>query len=183
MENELVIYVSASSEMDAECELLGRLLANITKSTRWVIKRTPGIHEHANPDLVTLKRSQFYLILMGSDITAPIGVELMAAQEAGIPILAYRNISGTATPAAAFFVHNAGVTWTRYESPAEFIHELERELITRLVEGTPGYGLNLSDIEDLSLRLERLKQGEQDKEVSEDKRRGAGRGGVILPSE
>jgi hypothetical protein len=183
-ENELVIYVSASTEMDAECELLGRFLAEITRSTRWIIKRTPGQHENANPDLETLRKSQFYLILMGVDITAPIGVELREAQQAGIPILAYRNISEVATPAAAFFIHNSGVVWRRYEGPQAFIRDLERELITRLVEGTPGYGLNLADIEDLSARLERLKESEEGiRTANDDARRGAGRGGVILPSD
>ena len=181
MDNELAIYVSASAEMDAECELLGQLLAEITRSTRWIIKRTPGLHENANPDTPALNRSQFYLILLGMDVTAPIGVELVAAKEARIPTLAYRRTSSLATPAAAFFAHNAGVTWKRYESPQGFIRDLEQTLITRLVEGTPGYGLNLSDIEDLSARLQRLKRGEE--ETSEDTRRGAGRGGVILPSD
>ncbi len=184
MENELTIYVSASAEMDAECELLGQFLAEITRSTRWNIKRTPGRHEYANPDVETLHKSQFYLILMGVDINAPIGVELREAQQAGIPILAYRNISEVATPAAAFFIHNSGVVWRRYETPQGFIRDLERELITRLVEGTPGYGLNMADIEDLSARLERLKESEEGaKAANEDARRGAGRGGVILPSD
>jgi len=182
MENELSIYVSAASEMDAECELLGRLLAAMTKSTRWTIKRTPGIHEFANPDLESLAASDFYLILMGTDITAPIGVELRAAQHASLPLFAYRCSEGIATPAAAFFVHNVGVAWKSYASPKGFVRDFERRLIARLVEGTPGYGLNLDEIQDLSRRLDALRaQGDED--PATDGRRGAGGGGVILAAD
>ena len=40
MAAELSIYVSASPEMDAECELLGQMLANMARSLRWTIKRS-----------------------------------------------------------------------------------------------------------------------------------------------
>ena len=60
------------------------------------------------------------------------------------------------------------------------VNSLERALITELIRGTPGYGLHLSDIEELSARLKKLEEGEQRQEG--DERRGAGRGGVILPT-
>jgi len=178
MEKELILYISAAPEMDAECELVGQRLAELPKSARWVIKRTPGAHEGGNPDIETLRRSHFYLMLLGMDITAPMGVEWLAAREARVTTFAYRNSNRIISPAAAFFMRNAGVVWEQYQTPQEFIHHLERALITRLVEGTPGYGLDLVDIEALSARLQAL---EKDKEkAAGDERRGAGRGGVIL---
>lgn len=178
MEKELILYISAAPDMDAECELIGQRLAEMPRSARWVIKRTPNTHEGGNPDLEILRRSHFYLMLLGMDIVAPMGVEWLAARQAGLNVLAYRNLNRILSPAAAYFVRNAGVTWEQYYTPQEFIRHLEHALITRLIEGTPGYGLGLADIEAISARLQVLKD---DKGTdSEDERRGAGRGGVIL---
>lgn len=181
MERELAIYVSASPEMDSECELLGQLLADMPKSIGWVIKRTPGRHESGNPDIYMLRRSQFYLILLCMDIMAPIGVELRAAQEANPIIFAYRDTNTTPSPAAAFFIHNSGINWQHYQTPQGFIRKFEQDIITQLIEGTPGYGLEIADIAELSARFEALREEEEKTEEIEG-RRGAGRGGVILPS-
>jgi hypothetical protein len=180
MEKELSIYVSASPEMDPECELLGQRLAALPKSIRWLIKRTPGRHEYGNPDLVALQRSQFYLLLMGTDIVAPVGVEWLAAQKAGLACFAYRNASAITTPAASFFIHNTGLNWEAYKTPQEFIRHFERALIEQLIKGTPGYGLEVADLEHLSAQLKALEEDAPG--PSSEERRGAGRGGVILPA-
>ena len=184
MEKQLAIYVSASPEMDAECELLGQLLAGMFQSTRWTIKRTPTDHEHMNPDLETLRNSQFYVILLGMDIMAPMGVEWMVAQEMGLPTFAFSNAEAVASPSTAYFMRQSGVPWQSYRSPQEFMHRLERQLITRLLEGTPGYGVEVSDLEELATRLKALEGQEQAEggAFRGEDRRGAGRGGVILPS-
>jgi len=179
MEKTLGLYVSASSEMDAECELLGQLLAGMPRAVKWVIKRTPGRGESGNPDLVALEASSFYLILLGMDITAPIGVEWLAAQKAGMAVFAYRKISVPASPAASYFIGRSGIAWEHYRTPQEFIRHFERALINQLIKGTPGYGLELADIEELAARLQALEKEAGSLEGEE--RRGAGRGGVIFP--
>ncbi len=184
MERQLSIYVSASPEMDEECELLGQLLANITRSVRWTFKRTPGPHLGENPDLDSLRASQFYLILLGMDIVAPIGVEYRAAREQDLAILAFRNIETSASPAAAYFAQNMGIRWRAFRTPQDFIGQFERDLLARLIEGTPGYGLDLNEIERLSVRLEALREedAQDHKSAESDTRRGAGGGGIILPN-
>jgi hypothetical protein len=178
--NQLGIYVSASSEMDAECELLGQLLASLPRSVRWNIKRTPGPHEEMSPDLEALFSSRFYVVLLGMDIMAPIGVELQAAQSAGLWMRAYRCREKTPSPAAAYFAQNAQVEWRWYETPHDFVGDFEKGLIQELLQGTPGYGLTLRDLEELTERIKAIEEGEE--AVDSDDRRGAGRGGVILPT-
>jgi hypothetical protein len=179
VEKELALYVSASREMDPECELVGQLLASMPRSVRWVIKRTPGSHEQGNPDLAALRASRFYLILLGMDITAPIGVEWLTAQGAGLTTFAYQKASVVASPAASVFVRRSGVTWEQYRTPQEFARHFERALIIQLISGTPGYGLEMADIEELAARLRAL--GQDAGQPGSEERRGAGRGGVILP--
>ena len=118
---------------------------------------------------------------MGTDIVAPVGVEWLAARKAGLPVFAYHHAGVAPTPAGAVFMRDSGITWEDYKTAQEFIQHLERALITELLRGTPGYGLHLSDLEQLSARLKKLDEGEQRQEGEE--RRGAGRGGVILPAQ
>jgi len=179
MDTELAIYVSASPEMDPECELVGKMLANLPSSIGWVIKRTPVPPASANPDIGALGASQFYLLLMRTDVMAPVGVELDAAKRARLVTFAYRDASSMVTPAAAFFVRNAGVAWQQYQTAEEFISSFERSLISRLIAGTPGYGLALPALQELSSRLREMEESTSD--AQSDERRGAGRGGVILP--
>ena len=180
-EKRLAIYVSASAEMDVECELLGQLLADVPRSVKWSIKRTPSRRERQNPDVEGLRASQFYLILLGMDITAPVGVEWLAARNADLTTFAFRKVDRTPSPAAAFFARDSGISWVLYQTPQEFIRRFERALIGQLIGGTPGYGLELADIEELS---ERLRAGEREMEKPDgEERRGAGSGGVILPAD
>lgn len=181
MTQELAIYMSAAPEADSECELVGQLLAGLLQSARWNIKRTPTGREHANPDLDALARSQFYLILLGSDIVAPMGVELRAAQAHGVPVLAYRGTRWVPTPAASAFAQQAGPLWRTYTAPHQFIRDFERRLIGMLIEGTPGYGLAVEDLQSLAQRMRALEGAEQSGPADES-RRGAGHGGVILPA-
>ncbi|MHB1355429.1 MAG: hypothetical protein ACYCZF_05565 [Anaerolineae bacterium] len=176
MEKELSLYISAASEMEAECELVGRLLAEGQKSIRWRIRCTP-LHQDLNPDLPAIVASQFYLILLGTDVTAPMGVEWRAAENSGAAILAFRNQDKTPSPAATYFARNMGITWQDYKTCDEFAIKFERTLLARLIDGTPGYGLDLPTIEDLALRLKTL---DKPAPQGEDQRRGAGQGGIIL---
>jgi len=175
---ELNLYVSASAEMDAECELLGQLLAQLTQTVRWAIKRTPPPHLKIDADWAALDRADFYVILIGSDITAPIGVEWRAAQDKGVPTLAYRNALATPSPALSGFVRQARANWHPYESAQTFAADFRRRLCELLIDGTPGYGLSLEEIETLAKALH-----DEDREPNADgeERRGAGSGGVILP--
>lgn len=182
MTAELAIYVSAAPEMDPECELLGQRLANLTHSIRWRIKRTPTSGPYANPDLEALAHSQFYLILLGQDIRAPMGVEWRAAQSEGLSILAYRSTQWTPTPAASVFAHQASLEWREYASPQQFAQDFERRLIRMLIEGTPGYGLSLQDVQELAQRLEEQKKEQESSDAEGEARRGAGQGGIILPA-
>jgi len=178
MEGELAIYISAAPELDQECELVGQLLAEIPRSRRWRIRRTPAAGEPGNPDLVGLASSQFYLILIASDIYAPVGVEAGRAQREHVPFFAYRKMSAVPSPATSHFVYHCGIEWQPYQAPEEFVRDFELRLIEQLVQGTPGYGLQVSDVEDLVARLAALKEPAAYREP--EARRGAGRGGVIL---
>jgi hypothetical protein len=166
--------------MDPECELLGQVLAQLTPSVRWTIKRTPPSHYKSDPDWAALAQADFYVILVGEDITAPIGVEWRAARERLISTYAYRSRHATPTPALSAFVRHTDVDWRDYDSAQAFASDLKQRLVRQLIDGTPGYGLSMDDIESLAAVLRDTNS--QDQLEHGEERRGAGQGGVILPN-
>lgn len=176
MTAELSLYISASSEADAECELIGRLLAEQVKTIRWRIWRTP-LHGDINPDEAVISSSQFFVLLLATDLVAPMGVEWQMARRAGSFIMAFRNEAVPSSPAADYFYRNMGISWHGYKTRDVFIHVFEQELLSQLVNGTPGYGLDMTDIELVSARLQAVRAGGT---PQEDQRHGAGQGGIIL---
>lgn len=183
MDKEISVYVSASQEMDAECERIGQLLAGITRTSRSTIRRTPSPHDAANPDVDALVDSDFYIVILGTDLVAPMGVEWQAAQRAGVRTLGFRHAEASPSPAMIDFLRRTEFVWEDYRTPSEFVRVLEKTLLTRMIEETPGLGLDLQDIEEISARLKALEEKEGAAEAAEapDERRGAARGGIILP--
>jgi len=177
----LSLYISASPEMDAECELVGQALAQMSRTIHWTIKRTPSPGSVGDLDWEVLQTCELYLILLGMDVMAPMGVEYEMMQRRGVRCFAYLNRSATASPAASYFGRHARAQWNAYKTAHEFARDFEQALITELIQGTPGYGLGLPEIEALSIRLREMKEDQEEKPEGED-RRGAGSGGVILPS-
>jgi len=175
---ELGLYISAAQEVDAECEGIGQLLAGLLPSVRWTLHRTPTGRGNQNPNLRALHSSDLHLFILGTDIVAPLGVEWREAQHAKTPLFLFRAARRSLSPAASFFIHHSGARWQKYKSPADLVRRFERQLITELIAGTPGYGLSLEEIEALTARLEQIPS---EPEPDDTDAHGAGQGGVILP--
>ncbi|MHB9033525.1 MAG: hypothetical protein ACYC6L_10800 [Anaerolineae bacterium] len=178
MAGELQIYISAAQEMDPESDLISKLLAEHIKTIRWRIWRTP-LHGMLNPDRDIITSSPFFVILLGTDLVAPMGVEWDIAARAGSFVIAFRDESRTISPAADYFIRNMEISWQTFKRREAFILAFERILLTQLLNGPPGYGLDLHDIELIADRLRLVESAAPAPEVS---RREAGQGGVILTS-
>ncbi|MCE5259256.1 MAG: hypothetical protein LLG44_09395 [Chloroflexi bacterium] len=176
MAGELALYISAAHEQDAECEQIGRLLAERLVTIRWRIWRTP-LYGNMNPDQDSIAASPFYVILLGTDLVAPMGVEWQIAAHSGVFIIAFRDETCSPSPAADYFARNTEIAWQPYKKSDEFILAFEHILLTQLINGTPGYGLALDDIELISARLQTL---ESLAPAPQGTRQEAGQGGVIL---
>jgi len=173
---ELGIYISAAREQDIECEQIGRLLAEKLTSMRWRIRRTP-LHGDLNPDRGVIRQCQFYVILLGTDLVAPMGVEWDIVAKSAAFIIGFRDISCSPSPSADYFARYADISWQQYKKPEDFILAFERILLTQLIDGTPGYGLALEDIELVSAQLKAI---EALTPAPQGTRQEAGQGGVIL---
>lgn len=175
MARRLHLFVSVGPDLVAEREYIGQALASFPASLGWGIHYTPSAHEQAAPDPSPIVSSDFHVILLGVDITAPVGWELWTARRAGRVSIGFAKSVGR-TPAAMVFYRESGVNWISFERPAELVSLLQEALAERLLEDPPRYGLTLSEWEALSAFLRR--EGKAEGRQIEGS--GAGRGAVIL---
>jgi hypothetical protein len=136
----------------------------------WVIKRTP--------DVESVAESHLFLLLLGSDIQAPVGLELWWAQRTEKPVLAY-CADVLRTPAGqVFYQENAWLGWKHFQDLSVLRRQVLADLDRFLINHAERYGLTLVEIE--VLRGFSAKLGKAEPVAIPGKARGAGGGGVIL---
>jgi hypothetical protein len=164
------LFVSGGLDQEPAREMLGRALAEMPVNVGWVIKRTP--------DVDSVVESHLLLLLLGSDIWAPVGLELWWAQRTEKPVLAY-TADVLRTPAGqVFFQENAWLGWKRYHDLSVLRRLVLADLSRFLINHAERYGLTLVEIETLRGFSAKLDQAQP--VVVPGKARGAGGGGVIL---
>ena len=68
MATRVRLFISAGPDQEPTRELLGRALAEMPVNIGWFIKRTP--------DVDSVAECHLFALLLGSDIWAPVGLEL-----------------------------------------------------------------------------------------------------------
>ncbi|MCD6290345.1 MAG: hypothetical protein J7M34_07565, partial [Anaerolineae bacterium] len=170
------LFVSAGPDMEAEREVIGRVVAGLPVQLGWEIKRTPRPGDAQPADLEAVQGSDLFVIMMGTDISAPVGVELDVARRSGrriVPLLR----PGPRTPAATVFLHDVRLDWQRFESVAELEKMVRTVLIDVLLERSIEFRLTPEEWKALDALRSAMEEGE-DRDVPEPA--GAGGGGVIL---
>jgi hypothetical protein len=178
----LRIFVSAGPDLEAEREVVGETIASLPVSLGWVIKYTPSRSEPPDPALEAVAASHFYVLLMGTDITAPVGSELLLARKRSRRILPLLKDSPR-TPAARVFVKDASLEWQHFRDESELGFLLRDALAEQILENALVYGITPVDWETLSALRAELKDREvPDPEQDEvtTRRRGAGSDAVIV---
>jgi hypothetical protein len=164
------LFVSGGADQEPAREMLGRALAEIPVNVGWVIKRTP--------DVDSVAESHLWLLLLGSDIVAPVGLELWWAQRTEKPVLAY-CADVLRTPAGqVFYQENAWLGWRKFNDLSHLRRLVLADLSRFLTIHAERYGLTLVEAEALRGFVARL-----DKDVPAaipGNARGASGGGVIL---
>ncbi|MFN8473041.1 MAG: hypothetical protein U0822_12710 [Anaerolineae bacterium] len=171
------LYVSISPDLAAEREAIGRAVANLPVDVGWEVSYTPGATDPNAADPRTAARAHVYILALGEDIRAPMGVEWDSARRVGLKPLALLH-DGPRTPAAQAFLKGVDVEWTSYKSARELTHRVQAALAQALLDRAPLFGLSTPEWESLSGLLKTLQ--EQSAAEGEDERSGAGQSGVIF---
>lgn len=170
------LFISAGPAEEPAREILGRALAELPVNVGWVIKRTP--------DVDAVAECHLFLILLGADIIAPVGLELWWARRTEKPILAY-TAPVIRTPAGqVFWQENAGLGWTRFSDLAGLRRIFIRDIGRFLLAHPDRYGLTLFEAETLrglvAAQELALASRQTPAAGSSVRVQGAGGGGVIL---
>jgi hypothetical protein len=177
--HRLRLFVSAGTDLEAEHGAVGQAVAQIpVPSLGWAIGRTP---RRGEPHFVAwddVASADFFVLILGCDIKAPVGVELLAARRAGKKVQAYRK-NVRRTQAAEAFVREAAVDWTAYDAPHQVARLVQMSLVEAILAHGPVRGLPPVERDALRGFLGRLRRGEQEMSTLEEEG-GAGGGGVIL---
>ncbi len=180
MTERVRLFISVTPDLEAEREAIGRAVAELPIDLGWVIKTTPTDGRPAREVMETVAQSHLYVLLLGADITAPVGLELAAARRAEKVVLAYRKRDVMRTPAAQVFQKDARVTWVTYTTVAEMQRHFQEHLVRHLLEHAVAYRLQPEEYTALQAFLERLQEEAEGDTEGEEQPRGAGGGGVIL---
>jgi hypothetical protein len=129
--------------------------------------------------LAFIDQCDLYVIMLGADFAAPMGIEWRQAQDALKPTLAYAKRE-LHSPSAQKLLRESGVAWESFESPQALKAHATRALAQRLLDRGESFGLRLDDIDGL---LAVLSKKDEEPSDEPDRREGAGRSGVILGRE
>jgi hypothetical protein len=175
MASQIRLFISGGPDQEPAREVLGRALAEFPVNVGWVIKRTP--------DVDSVAESHLFLMLLGADITAPVGLELHWARRTEKPILAYRA-DVSRTPAGQVFVQeNAVLEWRRYSELALLRRHVITDLSRFLLAHAERYGVTVMEVQRLHIHIAALEKApavEPGAVSAPPKPLGASGGGVIL---
>jgi hypothetical protein len=181
MADQILLYVSAAQDLEAEREVLGRAVSEVPASLGWRIVHSPG--GDVPVDLEAVAQADVHLLLLGGDIRAPIGQEWLVARRAGRWPALYLKQGILRTPAAQNFLRYIAeqAPWQPFKDGADLRLQVLRLLAGHILQRAGYYALS-------PVELDRLRAWRSELEVSSptedlETRGGAGESSVILSPE
>jgi hypothetical protein len=176
MAETLRLFVSATTDLEAERALVGRAIADLPIQIGVEIRRTPARGATYEDIFELISNVDRLYFLMGEDITAPSGAEWFLAWKLERPVLPLRY-DGRRTPAAQDFLRLYPGQWFSFRNGGELIRLVTLDLARILYHPTNRYGLSVTELELLNLHVRRLDGGRSDQPWEPG---GAEGGGVLL---
>lgn len=186
MATQVRLFVSAGPTEEPVREHLGRALAELPVNVGWIIKRTP--------DVDSVAESHLFVLLLGRDIEAPVGLELWWARRTEKPIVAYTPEAPRTPAGQVFFQDNIFLDWRAYADMTALRRLFLLDMARFLLIHAERYGVTVTEAEALrgmSAQLEKALAAARNAPQRESgagpqakardtEPRGAAGGGVIL---
>jgi len=179
MAETLRLFVSATTDLESERAIVGRVLADLPVQIRAEIRRTPasgGKYDDIYEAIANCDRVYF---LLGQDITAPSGAEWQLAWQLERSLLPLRS-RARLTPAAQEFVQNSLINWQTFHSVAHLANIITLDLIRLLDHPTNRYGLTVAELQQLKVLGRRLQQRAAEQADAYVREPGGAEGGGVL---
>jgi hypothetical protein len=148
----VTVYISAASDLMAEREALARMIAALPVTLAWNVVQTPISQEEAFNREV-LPSADLHILVMGSDIRAPVGLEWHIIRRAGRPSVPFLKRGVLRTPAGQIFIQDAGVTWRTFRDAADLRRRVRHTLAEHLIGHAARYALAATELQGLQALL------------------------------
>ena len=181
MVDRFLLYVSAAPDLRLEREILGRAVAEIPVTLGWRIVQSS--HRDEPVDLEAVSSADAHLMLLGSDIRAPVGLEWVAAWRAGRPPVPLLKQGVLRTPAAQSFVRfvEERAAWRPFDDGVDLRLKALRLLADQILDRAAYYAL--SPVEMARLGSWRSQLEVEGPAMGYELRGGTGESGVVLSPE
>ena len=181
MADQVLVYISAADDLGLEREVLGRAITEIPTTLAWRIVQTSSRAEE--PALEAVVQADVHLLLLGSDVRAPVGVEWLAARRSGhTPFLLLKSESTRTQAAQAFMKELERYTqWHTFDDVARLRKQVLTLLADHILTHRDHYQLGDNEYEKLSDWLKNLRKAKRKK--VDDTRGGADKSSIILSTE
>jgi hypothetical protein len=181
MVDQILFYISAAKDVENERDVLARLTTEIPVTLGWKIVFSPI--KGGRIDQQSLEGANFHILMIGSDIRAPIGLEWAMARNAGRKPLLFKKSGGLRTPAAEDFLRTLQThqEWISYKNIKELRLMVLEVLADHITENAIYYTLRPNEYTKLLDWRNGLES--ESKDSSEDHQGGAGESSIILSPE
>lgn len=175
------LYISAAPDLRFERDVLARAITEIPTTLGWAITQTPPASRE--PDLGAVRQADAHLLILGSDIQAPVGLEWAVARRAGRPVTLLYKSSVTQTQAAQAFVREVAKhgQWRAFEDAVGLRQFALKLLGDMLIANAGEYEMLSAEID--KLRAWRKTLDAKKKGTVSDMRTTADADAVILTTE
>lgn len=152
----LRIFVSATSDLEAERAIVGKALADLPVQIRAEIRRTPASGAKNDDVYELISNVDRVYFLLGRDITAPAGAEWHMAMQLERSIMTLYN-GAPLSPAAQQFKQNSLARWQEFQNVSQLAAYITFDLIKTLNHPQNRYGLTVTESEMLRTHGDRLR--------------------------
>jgi hypothetical protein len=180
MVDVLHLYISAAPDLHQERESLSEAVAEIPVTLGWRVIQSPLRGERLDASAVA--QADVHLLLLGSDIRAPIGLEWRLARRANRIPAAFLKKKVARTMAALDFIRyiEEQISWHEYNDIADLRLQALKYLADHILNLASYYILRLAELEKLTAWRKTLETGK--KELPE-LHGGIGESSVVLSPE
>lgn len=181
MADQILLYISAATDLESERDILTRAVAEIPTDLAWQITLSPRGNEAIH--IEALLNADVHLLLLGEDIRAPVGHEWIMARRAGKRPQPFLREKTQRTSAGQNFIRfvEASTSWEYFRDLLDLRQKVLLLLSGYILQQSISYALSQSEIDRLQSWRRELEDGASP--VNAEASGGAGESSLILSKE
>lgn len=176
------LYISATPDLELEREMLAKAIIEIPTSLGWHLGQTPK--GDMEVDLDAVAQADLHVLILGSDIKAPVGLEWQTARRWGrLPILFEKDTAHTQAADAFRRELSRAAEWHPYQALADLRRHVLDHIVRHLLAHSDDYSLPINELERLQQWQKGLRKPSKSSAKANDPIHGGADASAIILSE